>query len=48
MKVTGHDGESTHHMVGVKPDVTLAPTIEGIRAGRDELLERARALIRQP
>jgi hypothetical protein len=46
MKVTGHDGKATHHMVGVKPDVPLAPTIAGVRAGRDELLERALALIK--
>ena len=47
MKVTGHDGEATHHTIGVKPDVALSPTIAGIRAGRDELLERALALIRE-
>jgi len=27
--------------VGIVPDIVLAPTIEGIRAGRDELLEEA-------
>ena len=30
-----------HHLVGVKPDIQLEPTIAGIRAGRDELLEQA-------
>lgn len=27
--------------VGLKPDVEVAPTIAGIRAGRDEVLEKA-------
>jgi C-terminal processing protease CtpA/Prc len=40
MRVTRHDGSTPHHLVGVKPDVALAPTLAGIRAGRDELLER--------
>jgi len=47
MKVTRHDGERPHHLVGVQPDVPLEPTIEGIRAGRDELLERALELLRE-
>jgi len=46
MRVTGHDGQAPFHLVGVKPDVTSAPTIEGLRAGRDEVLERAVAVIR--
>jgi hypothetical protein len=40
MRVTRHDGRSPHHLVGVKPDVAVAPTLEGVRAGRDEVLER--------
>jgi hypothetical protein len=40
MRVSRHDGRTPHHLVGVKPDVALAPTIAGVRAGRDELLER--------
>lgn len=40
MKVLKHDG-SRHHGVGIKPTVPVARTIEGIAAGRDELLERA-------
>jgi Peptidase family S41 len=40
MRVTRHDGRSPHHLVGVKPDVPVAPTLEGLRAGRDEVLER--------
>ncbi len=40
MRVTRHDGRSPHHLVGVIPDVPAAPTLEGVRAGRDEVLER--------
>ena len=46
MRVTGHDGKAPFHLVGVKPDIASAPTIEGLRAGRDEVLERAVAVIR--
>ncbi|MCA9648480.1 MAG: hypothetical protein KC501_01145 [Myxococcales bacterium] len=44
MRVLKHDGRP-HHGVGVTPTVPLAPTLEGIRAGRDELFERALALV---
>jgi C-terminal processing protease CtpA/Prc len=27
--------------VGIRPDVEVAPTLPGVRAGRDEVLERA-------
>jgi C-terminal processing protease CtpA/Prc len=33
--------------IGIVPDVEVKPTIAGIRAGRDELLEEALKLIRQ-
>jgi hypothetical protein len=46
MRVTGHDGSTVHHLVGVKPDVVVTPTIAGLRAGKDEVLERALSLIR--
>jgi len=46
MRVTRHDGRSTHHLVGVQPDVALAPTLAGVRAGRDEVLERGMQLAR--
>jgi len=46
MRVTRHDGRSPHHLVGVKPDVPVAPTLEGVRAGRDEVLERGLAVAR--
>jgi C-terminal processing protease CtpA/Prc len=32
--------------VGIQPDIKVAPTIAGIRAGRDEVLERALAFIK--
>ncbi|HEY2289326.1 MAG TPA: S41 family peptidase [Thermoanaerobaculia bacterium] len=40
MKVTKHDG-SPHHGVGIQPTVPVARTIQGVAAGRDELLEKA-------
>jgi C-terminal processing protease CtpA/Prc len=46
MRVTRHDGQAPHHLIGVQPDIPIAPTIAGLRGGRDEVLERARALIR--
>jgi hypothetical protein len=46
MRVTGHDGKTPHHLAGVKPDVSVTPTVAGLRAGRDEVLDRAVALIR--
>jgi len=48
MRVTRHDGRSPHHLVGVEPDVALAPTLAGVRAGRDEVLERGAQLARAP
>ena len=45
LRVTGHDGRAVHHLVGVKPDVVVTPTIAGLRAGKDEVLERALSLI---
>jgi hypothetical protein len=44
MRVTGHDGRSPHHLVGVRPDVPVEPTLIGLRAGRDEVLERGLAV----
>ena len=40
MRVLKHDG-SQHHGVGIRPTVPVSRTIPGIRAGRDELLEKA-------
>jgi len=39
-RVLKHDG-SPFHGVGVKPTVEVRRTIEGIAAGRDEVVERA-------
>jgi C-terminal processing protease CtpA/Prc len=44
MKVLKHDG-SRHHGVGIAPTVPVSPTVAGIRAGRDEQLEKAVALL---
>jgi hypothetical protein len=48
MRVTGHDGRTPYHLVGVRPDLPVAPTLAAIRAGRDEVLERAISLIVEP
>lgn len=40
------DGTQTQ-TVGVRLDVELCPTAEGVQAGRDEVLERALELARQ-
>ncbi len=44
MKVLKHDG-SRHHGVGILPTVPISRTIRGIREGRDELLDRAVAIV---
>jgi len=44
MRVVKHDG-SQHHLVGIQPTVPLSRTIAGVRAGRDELLERAMTIV---
>jgi C-terminal processing protease CtpA/Prc len=40
MRVLKHDG-SQHHLVGIRPTIPAERTIAGVRAGRDELLEKA-------
>jgi len=44
MKVLKHDG-SRHHGVGIRPTVPVEATPAGIAAGRDEVLERAVAVL---
>lgn len=44
MKVRKHDG-SEHHGTGVVPKVPVQRTVEGIAAGRDELLDAAADLV---
>ena len=46
MRVTGHDGRTPYHLIGVRPHIPVAPTLAGLREGRDEALERAVAHIR--
>ena len=48
MRVTGHDGRAQHHLVGIAPNIEIVPTLAGVRAGRDELLERAIAQLQNP
>jgi hypothetical protein len=45
MKVINRDG-SVHHNIGVLPDVAVEPTLEGIRQGRDEVLEAGLDVVR--
>lgn len=45
MEVRNHDG-SRFHGVGVQPTHPVSPTIDGVRAGRDEQLEAALELVR--
>jgi hypothetical protein len=35
-------------MVGIAPDISLDPTLAGVRSGRDELIERALAHLKKP
>ena len=44
MRVTLHDGGVLHGQ-GIQPDVPVSRTIEGVRAGRDEILEAALARV---
>ncbi|SHL19569.1 C-terminal processing protease CtpA/Prc, contains a PDZ domain [Chitinophaga jiangningensis] len=40
MLVKNHDG-SKHHLKGIVPDVPVSPTVAGLAAGRDEVLDKA-------
>jgi len=40
MRVLKQDG-TRHHGVGIQPTVPVSPTLAGVRAGRDEALEKA-------
>jgi C-terminal processing protease CtpA/Prc len=40
MKVFKHDG-SQHHTIGVLPDIYVQKTIEGVKSGKDEFLDKA-------
>ena len=47
MKVTRHDGTPSHTL-GIRPTVPVEPTLAGLREGKDEVLERALALVDAP
>ena len=46
LEVRHADGRQLQR-VGVQPHILAAPTVAGLRAGRDEVLERARQFLRQ-
>jgi len=46
MKVVKHDG-SQHHLIGIQPTVPVERTIQGVREGRDEFLEKALEIVKQ-
>jgi hypothetical protein len=46
MKVLKHDG-SQHHGVGLRPTIPVSRTEAGVAAGRDEILERGVAVLKQ-
>jgi hypothetical protein len=45
MRVTGRDGHTPFHLVGVRPDVSVEPTMTSVREGTDLVLERALELV---
>lgn len=44
MKVVKRDG-SQHHAIGILPDIYVSKSIEGIKSGKDEFLDKAIAVI---
>ena len=44
MKVLNHDG-CQHHAIGVIPDLYVSKSIQGVKEGRDEFLEKALEVI---
>ncbi|MGI8550126.1 MAG: S41 family peptidase [Dehalococcoidia bacterium] len=51
VRFSGHDVRHADgrqlQRVGIQPDIEVYPTIAGLRAGRDEVLEAALALLRR-
>ena len=45
MKVLKHDG-SQHHLIGIRPTVAVTTTIQAVREGRDQYIEKALGLIK--
>jgi hypothetical protein len=46
MRVTTHEGKQ-HHLLGVPPTIPAEPTLAGVAAGRDEVLEAAVAAVKK-
>jgi len=46
MMVKNHDG-SKHHLKGIVPNVPVTPTLAGLAAGKDDVLEKALQLAAQ-
>lgn len=46
MRVLKHDG-SQHHAIGILPNVYINKTIEGVKLGKDEFLEKAIEIVSQ-
>jgi C-terminal processing protease CtpA/Prc len=46
MKVVNHDG-SPHHGIGIIPNILVERTLKGVKAGRDEFLEKAIEIAKQ-
>jgi hypothetical protein len=46
MRVAGAEGAIVHER-GFTPDVVVPPTLDGVRAGRDEILEAGIAAARR-
>jgi len=44
MKVLKHDG-SQHHGIGILPEIYIEKTIQGVKDGRDEFIEKALELV---
>lgn len=44
MRVSKHDG-SQHHLIGIKPDIEVTKTLQAVKDGRDEYLEKALEII---
>jgi hypothetical protein len=46
MRVRKPDG-AQHHLVGIRPDIEVERTVEGLRSKRDEMLQRALDVLRE-
>lgn len=46
MQVVRHDG-GTHHGIGIRPTYPVSPTVEGILAGKDEVMDKAIEVLKE-